>query len=192
DYPGRAPARRLFFSSRRRHTRSKRDWSSDVCSSDLPLATPEPEPLEAPSAVINGTAPSTSAMAVYGSHTAQASTWPDSKALLESEGCKKLISRSPVSTPAYYNCKMRWPCALTRRATATLFPFRSATDLMSEPCGMRMASPFASLLYAERTFVSVSPPTMGGVLPVMAKSICPAFSASICGGPEVNVDHVMS
>src|SRR5207249_7290453 len=29
-------ARRLFFfSSRRRHTRSKRDWSSDVCSSDL-------------------------------------------------------------------------------------------------------------------------------------------------------------
>src|SRR5699024_11781757 len=27
-----------FFSSRRRHTRSKRDWSSDVCSSDLPIA----------------------------------------------------------------------------------------------------------------------------------------------------------
>src|SRR5207249_7814027 len=25
------------FSSRRRHTRSKRDWSSDVCSSDLVL-----------------------------------------------------------------------------------------------------------------------------------------------------------
>src|SRR5699024_11462982 len=29
----RCPA--FFFSSRRRHTRSKRDWSSDVCSSDL-------------------------------------------------------------------------------------------------------------------------------------------------------------
>src|SRR5699024_11863667 len=27
----------FFFSSRRRHTRSKRDWSSDVCSSDLSL-----------------------------------------------------------------------------------------------------------------------------------------------------------
>src|SRR5699024_11893554 len=26
---------KFFFSSRRRHTRSKRDWSSDVCSSDL-------------------------------------------------------------------------------------------------------------------------------------------------------------
>src|SRR5699024_11682184 len=25
----------FFFSSRRRHTRSKRDWSSDVCSPDL-------------------------------------------------------------------------------------------------------------------------------------------------------------
>src|SRR5207249_7949006 len=28
----------FFFSSRRRHTRSKRDWSSDVCSSDLDVA----------------------------------------------------------------------------------------------------------------------------------------------------------
>src|SRR5690606_39432878 len=27
-----------FFSSRRRHTRFSRDWSSDVCSSDLPEA----------------------------------------------------------------------------------------------------------------------------------------------------------
>src|SRR3989440_3332828 len=27
----------FFFSSRRRHTRSDRDWSSDVCSSDLIL-----------------------------------------------------------------------------------------------------------------------------------------------------------
>src|SRR2546429_5744353 len=33
----------FFFSSRRRHTRCSRDWSSDVCSSDLELvgfATP--------------------------------------------------------------------------------------------------------------------------------------------------------
>src|SRR3989442_7534412 len=29
------PAREFFFSSRRRHTRCGRDWSSDVCSSDL-------------------------------------------------------------------------------------------------------------------------------------------------------------
>src|SRR2546421_12285256 len=29
--------RSFFFSSRRRHTRSDRDWSSDVCSSDLNL-----------------------------------------------------------------------------------------------------------------------------------------------------------
>src|SRR5207247_5754619 len=28
----------FFFSSRRRHTRSTRDWSSDVCSSDLVAA----------------------------------------------------------------------------------------------------------------------------------------------------------
>src|SRR2546429_4170360 len=32
----------FFFSSRRRHTRCSRDWSSDVCSSDLDL-TFDPE-----------------------------------------------------------------------------------------------------------------------------------------------------
>src|SRR5438034_8653581 len=37
----------FFFSSRRRHTRSLCDWSSDVCSSDLPctgagMVTPMP------------------------------------------------------------------------------------------------------------------------------------------------------
>src|SRR3989449_6537490 len=31
----------FFFSSRRRHTRCSRDWSSDVCSSDLKLEVPE-------------------------------------------------------------------------------------------------------------------------------------------------------
>src|SRR6266436_3705400 len=30
----------FFFSSRRRHTRCSRDWSSDVCSSDLPGRSP--------------------------------------------------------------------------------------------------------------------------------------------------------
>src|SRR5699024_11218001 len=30
----------FFFASRRRHTRSKRDWSSDVCSSDLRGSAP--------------------------------------------------------------------------------------------------------------------------------------------------------
>src|SRR5699024_11867662 len=33
------PVDRLVISSRRRHTISKRDWSSDVCSSDLEVDT---------------------------------------------------------------------------------------------------------------------------------------------------------
>src|SRR3712207_7355687 len=31
----------FFFSSRRRHTRYWRDWSSDVCSSDLGVQNPD-------------------------------------------------------------------------------------------------------------------------------------------------------
>src|SRR5437867_7924341 len=34
----------FFFSSRRRHTRSYGDWSSDVCSSDLGAARGEADP----------------------------------------------------------------------------------------------------------------------------------------------------
>src|SRR2546429_2423126 len=35
DERQRRPSDEFFFSSRRRHTRCSRDWSSDVCSSDL-------------------------------------------------------------------------------------------------------------------------------------------------------------
>src|SRR5690625_7260216 len=35
----------FFFSSRRRHTRWPRDWSSDVCSSDLALAATQLNPV---------------------------------------------------------------------------------------------------------------------------------------------------
>src|SRR5690606_39512681 len=42
----------FFFSSRRRHTRFSRDWSSDVCSSDLQPAWGLPgEPLRRPRGV---------------------------------------------------------------------------------------------------------------------------------------------
>src|SRR5256884_2494402 len=37
----------FFFSSRRRHTRCSRDWSSDVCSSDLLVRLQEADPEEA-------------------------------------------------------------------------------------------------------------------------------------------------
>src|SRR5438874_13364869 len=36
----------FFFSSRRRHTSSLRDWSSDVCSSDLSKRSPTLRPFQ--------------------------------------------------------------------------------------------------------------------------------------------------
>src|SRR5205085_1451062 len=38
NFMGRHPCNSFFFSSRRRHTRFDCDWSSDVCSSDLPVS----------------------------------------------------------------------------------------------------------------------------------------------------------
>src|SRR5207302_5798968 len=41
--PSSAHFSHFFFSSRRRHTRFSRDWSSDVCSSDLLILTTKRE-----------------------------------------------------------------------------------------------------------------------------------------------------
>src|SRR6266511_3114282 len=52
----------FFFSSRRRHTRFSRDWSSDVCSSDLeasgrPAGDSVPLDREAPPLELSGECP---------------------------------------------------------------------------------------------------------------------------------------
>src|SRR5699024_11763763 len=44
----------FYFSSRRRHTRSKRDWSSDVCSSDLENSKDGVSVLEGPGIFLVG------------------------------------------------------------------------------------------------------------------------------------------
>src|SRR3712207_9208070 len=57
----------FFFSSRRRHTRYWRDWSSDVCSSDLPCASGRASPpsgrprAEPPTATAGAATPSAAA-----------------------------------------------------------------------------------------------------------------------------------
>src|SRR2546421_6087553 len=50
----------FFFSSRRRHTRSDRDWSSDVCSSDLRLYGRAPRGQRATESVPRNYGPQTS------------------------------------------------------------------------------------------------------------------------------------
>src|SRR5690625_6380333 len=42
----RLPSCFFFFSSRRRHTRWPRDWSSDVCSSDLEISSCDAEDVD--------------------------------------------------------------------------------------------------------------------------------------------------
>ena len=62
---------------------------------------------------------------------------------------------------------------------------------MGESACTRIWSPTPPPLYAETTLTlaPAAAPKIGGVLPVMAKSILPAVAASICGGPEVNVEN---
>src|SRR5690606_40965409 len=51
--------RLVFFASRRRHTRFARDWSSDVCSSDLTATGGRPETTTTRVGNIGGATPTT-------------------------------------------------------------------------------------------------------------------------------------
>src|SRR6185312_14130229 len=74
----------LFFSSRRRHTRSDRDWSSDVCSSDL----------ECPSR--------------YQRNSAPADSGPEVRSLQESTACPSLAQ------DLFQKIERAWIMALTK------------------------------------------------------------------------------
>src|SRR2546429_4153921 len=56
----------FFFSSRRRHTRCSRDWSSDVCSSDLSLLDIESAGFAASSCLDRGQAQPTPTLLTAG------------------------------------------------------------------------------------------------------------------------------
>ena len=65
--------------------------------------------------------------------------------------------------------------------------------VIGESARTRIWSPTPPPSYAETT-LTLAPdaaPKIGGVLPVIAKSILPAVAASICGGPEVNVEKAI-
>src|SRR5690625_7917423 len=64
----------FFFSSRRRHTRWPRDWSSDVCSSDLP-----PINIAAPPECIAAAASSLRPPISHGGARMYASRWKDKR-----------------------------------------------------------------------------------------------------------------
>src|SRR5207245_7473130 len=82
----------FFFSSRRRHTRCYRDWSSDVCSSDLenPVAGP-PALLTAHGILLLFNAGNSGE---FGDPTLPARVYTGGQALYDSRNPLKLIARS--------------------------------------------------------------------------------------------------
>src|SRR3989442_11635507 len=85
----------FFFSSRRRHTRCGRDWSSDVCSSDLNLG--------GYSTLVTAVSPRLSILQGFPSHQ---SNVPGSRGLLADPGnrCQARSEERRVGK----ECRSRW------------------------------------------------------------------------------------
>src|SRR5216683_6211807 len=80
----------FFFSSRRRHTRSDRDWSSDVCSSDL----------GATSGVVAAYLPESDAREIYGSdpHVVSGGVFAPHGRAIAADGGYRLSGRWPFAS----------------------------------------------------------------------------------------------
>src|SRR5699024_12069428 len=94
----------FVFSSRRRHTRSKRDWSSDVCSSDLYSYT------STPSSPNNFFASSTTGSLLDSSVCSDSflpCTYSFRKISQSASGIGIIVTRSP-STPSITDAAISW------------------------------------------------------------------------------------
>src|SRR5437868_7426367 len=81
----------FFFSSRRRHTRSKRDWSSDVCSSDLGFKSLQSE-TELHLAPLGNT---------HGLPTRRETSLPDALRKIGRASCRERVEVSVVAVALY-------------------------------------------------------------------------------------------
>src|SRR5690606_39963042 len=92
----------FFFARRRRHTRFSRDWSSDVCSSDLRPGGPGSRARRANS----GTTRLTTAFPLIGQRGYHCPSWEIGRA-----SCRERVE-TPVLPVAYQKTKRLRPCAV--------------------------------------------------------------------------------
>src|SRR5207253_7798106 len=80
----------FFFSSRRRHTRWPRDWSSDVCSSDLPVVIlpGNHDPVSADSVYVRGGFAAIPNLRILGMTHDRAVTFPRSEERRVGKECR--------------------------------------------------------------------------------------------------------
>src|SRR5690606_19271451 len=138
----------FFFSSRRRHTRFSRDWSSDVCSSDL---TPAPDgaavddDAAAPPALAWSSS-RTSLVAFLNSRTARPTALPTSGSL---PGPKIMSAKIKMTTSSIAPMPNMTPLPLLPGSPSNRLPF--------EPVSLRTGFP-SNRLAAVPALPLVGPP----------------------------------
>src|SRR2546429_2356015 len=171
----------FFFSSRRRHTRCSRDWSSDVCSSDLSgsttsagpcrwdtcTPTPARRPISSASASPTGACASYPRMCVtYGRWPSGAHRYASSAASAYRPGAYSRPEDSPTAPSAR-------PASTRRRMAASSSGSAAQgagprTSYRTVPCGTR----YAVLTAVARSYVAsrsaTVPPGKPGCVPLTA------------------------
>src|SRR3712207_7644270 len=91
----------FFFSSRRRHTRYWRDWSSDVCSSDLASAAPRRPAPERPPPPARSSGPSSRVRVIAGLRPGRGKSGPRDRrhALIHKRSEERRVGKE---------CRSRW------------------------------------------------------------------------------------
>src|SRR2546421_384066 len=134
----------FFFSSRRRHTRSDRDWSSDVCSSDLVPSDPAGT-MESENSIIEGTGSQTNGSG--------GSRWGDysSMSIDPVDDCTFWYTNEYLTTNGSFNWKTRIASLKFTSCGPPGFP--SATTLISSlnPSALGQAVTFTATVTSSAT-----------------------------------------
>src|SRR5437868_7980300 len=137
----------FFFSSRRRHTKSKRDWSSDVCSSDL-----QPAPSRTtPSATSSDQSTRVIVPAV------SLKDWPT----VRWRGVHDDVSRGPIPTVEYMKKQIRtlaeYKINLFSIYMENVFDYRDQPLIAPKEAAITAAQIEELVAYAKRYFVTLLP-----------------------------------
>src|SRR5438132_9310981 len=178
----------FFFSSRRRHTRSLCDWSSDVCSSDLPRplralyglhAAPEgPRPSPRPASDLRVSGRSTTSRRSRGSPRTASSPSEAWEAQIE---CRNREAKEETERGKKEGMAKEWPGKTWRRSRGAAATRRRLSPIAAYRID-NVAVPDTPPVVAVMTVVPIASAVVSPFRSTLARSGCEETQVKVCPG----------